>query len=515
MEINLFTWFLAAGPIILFLVVMLGFKWGGSRAGAMSWLATVLVALIFFGANFELIAYTYSKAFFLSLDVLLIIWTALFLFILTEQAGTITKIGNWLTDLTTDKAMQGIFLGWLFPSFLQGMGGFGVPVAVAAPLLVSTGFNPIQALVMSSVGHAWGVTFGSMASSYQSMLAVTNLPGELLAPATSALLGILAFISGLLVTFVADGFKGLKRAFFTTTLISAILAGGQYLLSSSGLWIIAVTVPALVALIINYLIIAVRRSPKTPSRISQKDLLLSLLPYVILVTLTLVFNLVGWFKATLGQVKFELIFPEIATSLGDVTPAGPGRAIRLLTHPGSIIFLSAMITYLVFNAAGILKKNDLSVIFKRTVKSSINTTIAIFTMVGIATIMSHTQMTEVLASGISRAFGRSVFPLVSPFIGALGAFITGSNSNSNVLFAALQMRTAELLGLSVPLILAAQTAGGAMGSMMAPAKVILGCATVGLINKEGEVIGKILIYGVGLILFTGVLVMVINGYGIF
>ncbi|MBM3137748.1 MAG: L-lactate permease, partial [Chloroflexi bacterium] len=210
MEINLITWILAAGPIILFLIVMLGFKWGGSRAGALSWLVTVLVALLFFGANFKLIAFTYSKAFFLSLDVLLIIWTALFLFILTEQAGTITKIGNWLTDLTTDKAMQGIFLGWLFPSFLQGMGGFGVPVAVAAPLLVCTGFNPIQALVMSSIGHAWGVTFGSMASSYQSMLAVTNLPGELLAPATSLLLGILAFVSGLLVTFVADGFKGLK-----------------------------------------------------------------------------------------------------------------------------------------------------------------------------------------------------------------------------------------------------------------------------------------------------------------
>lgn len=515
MEINLITWILAAGPIILFLIVMLGFKWGGSRAGALSWLVTVLVALLFFGANFKLIAFTYSKAFFLSLDVLLIIWTALFLFILTEQAGTITKIGNWLTDLTTDKAMQGIFLGWLFPSFLQGMGGFGVPVAVAAPLLVCTGFNPIQALVMSSIGHAWGVTFGSMASSYQSMLAVTNLPGELLAPATSLLLGILAFVSGLLVTFVADGFKGLKRTFLTTTLISAILAGGQYLLSSSGLWIIAVTVPALVALIVTYLIIALKRTSKTPSQISQKDLLLSFLPYVILVSFTLMFNLVGWFKTTPGQVKFELNFPEITTSLGDVTAAGPGRAIRLLTHPGSIIFLSAMITYLVFNITGILKKNDLSVIFKRTGKSSIGTTIAILTMVGIATIMSHTQMTEILALGISRAFGRTVFPLASPFIGALGAFITGSNSNSNVLFAALQMRTAELLGLSVPLILAAQTAGGAMGSMMAPAKVILGCATVGLGNKEGEVIGKIMIYGAGLVLLTGILVMVINGYGIF
>jgi len=515
MEINLINWLLAAGPIILFLAVMLGFKWGGSRAGALSWLATVVTAVLFFGVRFDLIAYTYSKAFFLSLDVLLIIWTALLLYILTEQAGTISKIGSWLTHLTSDKAMHGIFLGWLFPSFLQGMGGFGVPVAVAAPLLVSTGFNPIQAIVMSSIGHAWGVTFGSMASSYQSMMAVTNLPGELLAPATAVMLGILAFISGLLVTFVADGLHGLKRAFPTTALISAILAGGQYLLSTSGLWIIAVTVPALIALIVTYFLIAGKKSKAESSPVSQKDLLLSLLPYVILVSLTLLFNLVDGIKATLGQVKFELLFPEITTTLGDITPAGPGRAIKILTHPGTIILLSAMITYLVFRATGLLKKKDLPIVIKKTAKSSTNTTITIFAMVGIATIMSHTQMIEILALGISRAFGQAIFPLVSPFIGALGAFITGSNSNSNVLFAALQMRTAELLGLSVPMILAAQTAGGAMGSMMAPAKVILGCATVGLNNQEGEVIGKILIYGIGLVLMSGIIAMVFNAYGWF
>lgn len=481
----------------------------------MSWLATVLIAILFFGANFELVAFTYVKAFLLSMDVLLIIWTALFLYILTEQAGTISRIGNWLSHITRDKALQGIFLGWLFPSFLQGMGGFGVPVAVAAPLLVSTGFNPVQALVMSSIGHAWGVTFGSMSSSFQSMMAVTNLSGDLLAPASSVLLGIASFFSGLLVTYVADGFKGVKSAFLTTTLMSGILAFGQYFLSTNGLWIIAVTVPALVALIVNYLIISRSNRTSSNSPTTQKEMLLSFLPYIILVSLTLAFNLIPWINKTLGQLRFELFFPEITTGLGDVTAAGPGRAIKLLTHPGTIIFLSALVTYSVFRMAGMLKKNAFSQIFKKTAKSATNTTISIFTMVGIATIMSHTKMTEILAIGISRAFNHNLFPLVSPFIGALGAFITGSNSNSNVLFAVLQMRTAELLGLSVPLILGAQTAGGALGSMMAPAKVILGCATVGLGNKEGEVIGKILIYGISLVLLTGLLVLGFNFYGIF
>ena len=125
-------------------------------------------------------------------------------------------------------------------------------------------------------------------------------------------------------------------------------------------------------------------------------------------------------------------------------------------------------------------------------------------MVGIAMIMSHTKMTGVLATGISNIVNKDFYPVAAPFIGALGAFITGSNSNSNVLFSGLQMETAELLGISVPIILAAQTAGAAMGSMMAPAKVILGCATVGLGSEEGQVIGKILTYGLFLVFVVGI-----------
>jgi lactate permease len=515
MEISLFNWVLSAAPIILFLIVMLGFNWGGSKAGALSWLLTVFIAIAFFGAGFELIGYTYIKAFLLSLDVLLIIWTALFLYILTEQAGTINRIGKWLSKLTQNRALQGIFLGWLFPSFLQGMGGFGVPVAVAAPLLVSTGFNPIQALVMASIGHAWGVSFGSMASSFQTMMAITNLPGDVLAPAVAVLLGIAAIVSGILVTYIADGVRGIKSTFFLTLLLGIILGSGQYLLSTNGLYILAVTIPALIALVISYLLISRRNLDINSDAASSKKLLISMLPYVILVVMTLAFSLISPIKSTLGKLFLSLQFPEITTSLGDLTAAGPGRDIKILNHPGMIIFISGLISFFVFKKAGFLQKKDFKIILKKTAKKSTDTTIAIFTMVGIAVIMSHTQMTGILAEGISKAFNQNLFPFVSPFIGAIGAFITGSNNNSNVLFASLQMRTAELLGLSVPLILGAQSAGGALGSMMAPAKVILGCATVGLEGKEGEVIGKILIYGMGLVALIGVLTLIFSNLGIF
>jgi lactate permease len=111
-------------------------------------------------------------------------------------------------------------------------------------------------------------------------------------------------------------------------------------------------------------------------------------------------------------------------------------------------------------------------------------------------------MTETLARGLAEGVGVA-FPFVSPWIGALGAFMTGSNTNSNVVFAALQQRTAELLGYSVALILAAQTSGGALGSVIAPTKIVVGASTGGMAGREGEVMRKMLVY-------TGLLILLIS-----
>lgn len=518
MDFNLVTWFLAACPIILFLIVMLGFKWRGSRASAFSWLATAGIACLFFGADLPLIGYTYVKGFLLGIDVLLIIWAAMFFFLLTQRAGTIQLIGYWLSELTANRASQGILLGWLFPSFLQGMGGFGVPVAVSAPLLVSSGFQPVQAIIMASVGHAWAITFGSMASSFQSLIAVTNIQGELLAPASAFLLGISAILCGILVCFIADGWVGVKSTFLHTLLLGIILGGGQYLLAVNKLWIISVTIPALIAIILGLIILKTNHGRTLPIKMVKRrgsQLILSILPYGLLVITTLTVNLIQPLRFLLEQFSFTLVFPEITTRLGDTTMGGPGRTIQFFTHPAAMIMLSAVICCILFLRYGLLKKSDFFQTLITTANKSVDTSVAIFCMVGIATLMSHTRMTNILAEGIVMAFNQDYFPITSPFIGALGAFITGNNTNSNVLFASIQMRSAELLGLSIPLMLASQTSGGAIGSMMAPAKVILSCATVGLDNQEGMVISKILIYGLLLILFIGMMTFLLSRLGFF
>ena len=128
-----------------------------------------------------------------------------------------------------------------------------------------------------------------------------------------------------------------------------------------------------------------------------------------------------------------------------------------------------------------------------TWKTALPATVGIIFTIGLATLMEYCRMTLLLAEGLA-ALMQSAYPLTSAYVGVLGAFATGSNNNSNVLFVPLQKNVAVLLGFAPALLVAAQTAGGAIGAMVAPAKLIVGCSTVGLIGKEGDVLRKTLPY---------------------
>ena len=233
-----------------------------------------------------------------------------------------------------------------------------------------------------------------------------------------------------------------------------------------------------------------RASPET-----RRSVWISLSAYVVLVVLAFATNLIEPLHTALNVVQITLPFPELATSLGWITPAENSRSISLFGHPGAILLAASLIAGAIYARAGYYTPGAAGRILSKTIKGAVNSSLGIVAMVGMAVLMSHAGMTNLLAQGLSVSVGKTFYPAVAPFIGALGAFITGSNNNSNVLFGALQERTAELLGLSVTLILGAQTAGGSLGSVMAPAKVIIGCSTVGLGDQEGVVMRPVLAYG--------------------
>lgn len=506
LSLSLWNWLLALTPVLVVLIMMLGFRAGGARAGGMGWLAAVIVSTLFFGADFELLAVAQVKATLLTLDVFYIIWTALLLFHIANEAGAIRMIGRALPRLTEDRVMQSLLIGWLMVTFIQGTGGFGVPVAVCAPLLVAIGFTPVQAVAMASLGDTWAVTFGSLATSFQTLLAVTGIAPGGVAHYTALLLGIVSFPAGLLVAVIGNGWKSLKRAFPPVLVLSIVMGIVQYLLATNGMWTLGTTGAGIVGLVVGFLLLCLptyrNHTQALPNLATTdtgqdagKSLWVALMGYGLLVVLAFLINLVRPIGSFMRQVTFTLQFPEVATRFGWVTPAGPGRVINLFGHPGAILLYACVLSFIIYRVTGYLQPGSLQRIGDRVVRSGVNSSLGILAMVGVASIMLHSGMTFLLAEGLSVSIGPNFYPLVAPLIGALGAFITGSNTNSNVLFGVLQQNSAQLMDLSVPLVLAAQTAGGSVGSVLAPAKVIVGCSTVGLAGEEGSVMRKIIGYG--------------------
>lgn len=488
---------LAALPILVILVLMLGLRWGASRAGAAGYLTALLSAILFFGGTLQSLGWAHVKALMLSLDVLYIIWTAFLLYRVADEAGAIGEIGQTLRRLTADRGMQALLIGWVFASFLQGAGGFGVPVAVTAPLLVGMGFPPLAAVVIPSIGHGWAVTFGSLGSSFAALMAATGLDVATLAPPSALFLGLAALLTGLLVAYAADGWSGVRRLWLRTLLIGLVMGGVQYLVAAAlGLWSVGAFAGGMAGLLAA-LALTGKRAARQASA-DGRSLLVTFSAYWLLIVVTAFVLLIPPVKAVLSVPTIQFAIPETVTLHSYITPAGTSKAIHIFSHAGAILLSTALLAFLAYRKAGRYQPGASKRIVQSTLKNVIKSSLSILSMVAMAVVMQQNGMTDALARGLANAFG-SAYPLVAPWIGAIGAFMTGSNTNSNVVFAALQMRTAELLGYAVPIILAAQTAAAAVASVAAPTKVVVGASTAGMAGKEGEVLRALVMYTVVLI----------------
>jgi lactate permease len=507
------NWLLAFSPIFVVLVLMLGFRWGGAKAGPVGCVVAMIVAAAHFGAGWELLSYAQLKGVLLTLFVLYIIWMALLFYHTVDEAGAVEAIGAGLPRLTADRALQALLLGWVFSAFLQGAGGFGVPVAVIAPLLVGLGFPRLTAVVIPSLGHGWAVTFGSLGSSFYALMGATGRDGAELAPWGGVMLGLCCLTCGAAVLWAAGsstgslrgGPRALRHGLVPMMLIGGCMAIVQYIVVINGSWALGGLSGGLAGLAFSLFLF---RLPRFRGDIAQQTaanhlratvpLRLALIPYALLILVIIGGQLVEPVKDFLGQAVIRVEFPELTTSKGWVNEAETGREINVFGHAGALLFYSSVLSHLLLRWRGHYRRGAVERIVRGTVRRAVRSSIGIATMVGMAVVMQHAGMTRVLAEGMADAVG-DAFPLAGPFIGALGAFMTGSNTNSNVVFGSFQQDAATLLGLNVFIILAAQTAGAAIGSTFAPAKVIVGASTVGLGGEEGPVLKKVMSYGLVLV----------------
>jgi lactate permease len=522
----------AAAPLLVVLYLMIGRNWGSSKAGPAGWIASVLIAVVLFGSNVQLLLVAFGRALMLALFVLYIIWMALLLYHVVNEAGAIKVIGDELPGLARDRPAQALLLGWVFGSFLQGASGFGVPAAVVAPLLVGLGFAANAAVVIALVGHAWAVTFGSLGSSFFSLIAATGLPGKDLAGPSALLLGISCLLCGLAVLWESGRWPALRSRWLQLLGVGLVMASVQYGLAIAGLWSLAAMGAGLAGLFVIVLDLHFRVSERITSRhpdeedlgdgsgkaaspsqdtaaipttLRRRRLAKSLVPYGLLILIIVFGQLV--LAQSLSTVNLSIKFQEVSTRQGWVTPAGAGRSISLLGHAGALLLYTSLLSYLWFRWQGPLEPvsgYSLGRIARKTIRGSVKSTVGIIFLVAMAVTMQQAAMTRLLAEALSAGTG-PVFPLLSPFIGVVGAFMTGSNTNSNVVFGQLQLDTALALGLAAALVLAAQTTGGAIGSLFAPAKVVVGGSTVEG-AEDGQVLKRAAIYGIAM---TAVIALIV------
>lgn len=510
-SLTLVNWILAFLPILVLLFTILFFKWGAPKSGAVSWFVAMLLGVFVFGADGRLLAFANSKGLSLSLYVLLIIWGAVFLYNVVEKIGAVKVIGDTMTKVTEDRLLQCLLMAWCFASFMQGIAGFGVPVAVVAPIMVVMGFPPAVAAATCLVGHSWSISFGSMGSSYYTIQLVTKIPGAVIGPWMAILFVLPMFATGLAVAHIYGGMAAVRRGAPAVIVTTAVMGFMMWFMNFLGAAQLATLIPALCGCATMAVLSRTSwyRADKTAEQLAAQQATggrmgfhQAFVPYYILIALSIASQIKS-IAAIFAPYTWGLDFPAMKTALGYAVAAEKMYSrINILSHPAPLLVAAAFLGYVIFSATGRWKPGAAVEALKSTFSQCIPTSIGILTMVMMALIMNDTGMTSLLAQGMAKATG-AFFPIFSPLIGVLGAFLTGSNTNSNVMFGALQLETAKVLGISTVIMAAVQSVGGSVGCSIAPSKVLIGTATTGLDGRESEVMNRTIPYCLIITLLVG------------
>ena len=513
---------LSALPIVVAIVLMVGFKMKSGVSLFAAWLTSLILAVVFWNMGIDHAGALTALGFLSAINVILIVFSAIFLLNALIELKFIETIGNGFNGITKDRRIQILIIAWLFGALIEGAAGFGTPGALAAPLLVGLGIPVFFAALASLMANYSPVLFGAVG--IPPVMGFNTIRpgleaqyGEVLTEAVFMELTTMASLTSIFVgSFVPfliiascvarDGRKrGLKDAFSIFPL--CLFAGIIFTVPT---WVIShlgPEIPTLMGALIALptFIFAVKKGFLVPKEVYRfrddpvvelseaPDTGVSLVtawsPYVIIAVLLAVSRL-PW----LPFVRL-LSHPGVTITVTDLFGfEGINWSLPILNNPGLLPFLPVALIFLVVRKT---PGSVISKIFMKTTKQLKNAVIALLFGVALVQIMRFTDysnpgaglegMTTELARTLAMSFG-AVYPLVAPLIGSLGAFVSGSHTVSNVMFYSLQVEAAELLGLPIVLVLIGQTSGASIGNMVAIHNAVSISATTGATGSEGKMI---------------------------
>lgn len=485
---------------VLWLIVSLGvLKMPAHKTCSFTVILTLAIAIICWRMKFiDGITATVEGMAIALWPILLVIVAALFTYNLAVETKTMDVIKKMLSSITTDKRIQVLILSWGFGGFLEAVAGYGTAVAIPASILASLGFNPLFAAVICLLANTVPTAFGALGIPVTTLATVTGLEVVHLSYVTSIqLAGFIVLIPFLLVILTEKSIKALKGVVGITLVSGITFAVPQVFIAKY----LGADLPALVASICSMactiLMAKAMNKEKVETKedkIGLKEGVLAWLPYILLCGLILIASpLVPSINSLLAKASSNI---HIYT--GDATST---TAFSWINTPGMMILIATFIAGLIQK----LKFTYMLDVLKRTVIQLKTSFITIMSIVAISKIMSHSGMTSSISFGLCAITG-SFYPLIAPLLGAIGTFVTGSDTSANILFGALQTEAAKSLSIDPYWIAAANTAGATAGKMISPQSIAIATSATGLIGSEGKILSTTVKYCLGYVIILGLIV---------
>lgn len=542
---------LAFSPILLAAVLLIGLRWPAKHAMPLVYLVTAAVGLFAWDMTLNRVLASTLQGLLITLGLLWIIFGAILLLNTLKHSGGITAIRAGFTTISPDRRIQAIIIAWLFGCFIEGASGFGTPAAIAAPLLVAIGFPAMAAVLMGMLVQSTPVSFGAVGTPIIVGLNTgldTATIGAQLVEQGSSWAQFLQLITSEVAIIHAT--VGVVMPVIMAMMLTRFF--GQEKSWKAGLEVLPFAIFAGLAFVVPYVFTGVFLGPEFPS-------LLGGLIGLAIVTSAARFGFLvpkktwdfapadKWPSEWLGTVEMKLdeltakpmsalrawlpyvlvgallvisrVFPEVGNALKAVVvnfpdllgEAGVSANFQPLYLPGGILVAVVLATFFMHG----MKARDLGKAVKESSSVLLSAGFVLLFTVPMVRILINSgvngselaSMPILMARWVADSVG-GIYPLLAPSIGALGAFIAGSNTVSNMMFSQFQFGVASSLGISSALIVAVQAVGAAAGNMVAIHNVVAASATVGLLGREGSTLRKTIWPTLYYLLFTGIIAMV-------
>ncbi len=538
---------LAVSPISLAAVLLMAWRWPAKRTMPVVFGLSVVIALTAWEISVDNIVASTIQGLVLTIEILFIIFAAIWLLNTLKHSGAIATIKNGFSNISNDRRVQVIIIVWMFGSFIEGASGFGTPAAIVAPLLLALGFPAMAAVMLGMMVQSTAVTFGAAGTpilvgvrgglqspGFTELLSQSNitLPQYLQIVTNKVVLlhGITGVIMPLFMVMMMTRFYGRKRSWKEglEILPFATLGGVAFTVpyALAG-YLLGPEFPSLIGALIGLVIViaAARQGWLVPKKSWDFDtktnwpdswqgklhieseaagtsmgLLKAWAPYI-LVALFLVLS-------RLPQLPFKDILGALILRWENILGTPISASSSPFYLPGAIIILVVLITIVLHG----MTRNMISNSFRESIRMILGAGVVLIFAIPMVRIYINSGYNELgiasmpvaMAEWVASNVG-AIWPFFAPSIGALGAFIAGSNTVSNLMFSLFQFGVAESLVLSTSSVVALQAVGAAAGNMIAIHNVVAASATVGLLGREGETLRRTILPTAYYLVVVGIL----------